>query len=82
MSDAEKVEMTAHYASSGKFKTLTSQFHASTVRMEISGFGSEVIKINERTSNIELKPDHQTLIALRDVLNKWYESEVVKRGVE
>lgn len=46
---------------------------ASTVRLEDYGL-SFILYINERSYTSATKPDLQTLICLRDVLNRWHES--------
>lgn len=58
-----------------KLTVYTASHHTSTVRMEVTGFGSEIIKVHERTSDFTTKFDLQTLLCLRDVLNRWYEKD-------
>lgn len=79
---SDEISMDASHTSTGKFKVFSASKFDATVRLECMGFGSEIIKINERTNDITLKLDHNTLFCLRDILNRWYEAEIIKRGKE
>lgn len=63
-----------------KLEVFTASRHSSTVRLECSGFGSEVIKIDERTTHATMKLDYATMLCLAHVLNQWAEKNSPKEG--
>lgn len=76
----EKIKMDAQHTSSGPYKIWSSSLGSSTVRIEKFGFNNEFIKINEHDRHAGQKMEYDTLLAFRDVLNRWYEDEIVNRG--
>ena len=71
MSDTKPFLSTS--CSQTKLEVFTASRHSSTVRLECSGFDSEVIKIDERTTHMTMKLDYATMICLAHVLSKWVE---------
>ena len=76
----DEIEMTARHTSTSVLKVFSASYHQSTVRLETDGLSRIMLKYQEVQEQVILKPDSNTLIAMRDVLNRWYEAEIVKRG--
>jgi hypothetical protein len=53
----------------------------STVRIECEGLGRTMLKVNENQEVYVIKADTSTMLAFRNVLNRWYDAEVEKRGL-
>lgn len=73
--------VTSRHSSTSNLRTHTASVKNSTARVECVGLSSLVIlKVNEATTDFVIKTEAETLIAMREVLNMWYEAEIVKRG--
>lgn len=73
-------EIDSRYTSESELTVYNATKHLSGVRMEVVGIFDTVLKIEENTSHLTLKFNESTLIALRDVLNRWHEEKIIKRG--
>lgn len=77
MSEKKEIELDASHTSETKLTVFSASYHDKTVRLEAMGFGSEVIKFNERSDTFSMKVDFGTMVCLRDVLNRWYEKQAI-----
>lgn len=76
MGDKKEIELDASHTSETRLTVFSASYHDKTVRLEVMGFGSEIIKVNERTDTWSTKVDFGTMLCLRDVLNRWYEKQI------
>ncbi len=81
MSDEKKeIEMDAQHMSQTSLTVYQASKFQSSIRMEIVGCFQSQLYINEDTKQYLAKWNESTLLALRNVLNRWYEDKIVNRG--
>lgn len=80
LADNENVD--SRHTSHSKVSIYESSSYNSSARLESNGLGTCKIYLHEDTTSTMLKLDYHTMIVIRDVLNRWHEEQVVKRGKE
>lgn len=73
-------EMDASHTSQTSLTVYEAVKYTSSVRMDCAGHFDARIFVHENRSHFELKLHESTMLALRDVLNRWYTDKIDHRG--
>lgn len=80
MSNEKEIEMDSQCTASGSLSIYSATKHQSAIRLENYSLDTTILYIHEKSLIHALKFDWSTLLALRNVLNRWHEDEIIKRG--